>query len=365
MRRLAVTTLATLFALGTVSAFGEDAVKSLEPQPARWTSPAETAQAPLDYDFADALAAATAPETSTGAEEAETAPAAEEASEAPAAPPPLPFHCIEGYSGGPITPMAYLCNTENKDVTPDGVGLPSAAYTFVNLGTKEMHVVSFSQTFLERFEFGYAFQHLDTGSLHDDLRDAGLNMGERYVGLHHFNFRAMLLEENSFDLPLPAVTAGVHFKFNEEMDSIDRSLGGAFTNIGYSDDFGIDYTLTATKMFPKLAAGRPLILTGGLRLSRAAQLGLLGFGDDYKATFEGSVACMPLDQLCLAYEYRMKNNPYHKINGLVEEEHDWHAFSANWIVNDRVTITGLYGMFGNIANTREDSVLGLQVKYEF
>ena len=24
--------------------------------------------------------------------------------------PPLPFHSIEGVSGGPITPMAYLCN---------------------------------------------------------------------------------------------------------------------------------------------------------------------------------------------------------------------------------------------------------------
>ncbi len=278
--------------------------------------------------------------------------------------PPLPFHCIEGYSGGAITPMAYLCNCEKKRGCPDWMGLPSVAYSFVNLGSKELHVASVSQTFFERFELSYAYNNLDSGSLYNDVRKAGLDMGEHHVGLHHFNIRAMLLKENSFDMPLPALTAGVHFKYNEDMDAIDHNLGGAFTNIGYDDNFGIDYTLTATKTFPKIAFGRPIMVTGGLRLSRASQLGLLGFGDDYRATFEGSVAYCPLDQVCLAYEYRMKRNPYDEISGLIEDEDDWHAFSASWIVNDRLTITGVYGKFGNIANACEDSALGLQVKFE-
>ncbi len=281
------------------------------------------------------------------------------------APPPLPFHCVEGYSGGLITPMAYLCNAEERDGCPDWLGAPSVAYTFLNLGSKKMHVFSVTQPFLKRFEFGYAYNNLDTGSLYRDVRKAGLNMGERHVGLHHFNLRGMLLDENSFDLPLPALTAGIHFKYNDAIDDIDQNLGGALSSIGYDDDFAVDYTLTATKMFPKLALGRPVLLTGGLRLSKAAQLGLLGFGNKCKASFEGSVAYLPLDQLCLAYEYRMKQDPYNELPGLVENEDDWHAFSASWIFDDHLTVTGVFGTFGNIANATADCVVGLQLKYEF
>jgi hypothetical protein len=284
---------------------------------------------------------------------------------APAAAPPLPFHCIEGYAGGAITPMAYLCNGEKHGGCPDWFGLPSVAYSFVNLGSKELHVVSVTQTFLKRFEFGYAYNNLDAGSLYEDVAKAGLDMGERHVGLHHFNLRALLLPENSFDLPTPAVTAGLHFKYNDAMDDIDENLGGAFTAIGYDDDCGVDYTLTATKMFPELAFGRPVIVTAGLRLSRASQLGLLGFANRCRASFECSVACLPLDQLCLAYELRTKSNPYDEIAGLVEDEDSWHAFSASWIVDEHLTLTGVLGVFGNVANASEDCVMGLQVKYEF
>lgn len=287
------------------------------------------------------------------------------AAEKPKSSPPLPLHCIEGYSGGPITPLAYICNTEKKEGMPDWLGLPTVAYSFVNIGSKELHVVSVTQPFLDRFEFGYAYNNLDTGSLYDDIRDAGLDMGESHIGLHHFNLRAMLLKEDSFDLPLPAVTAGIHFKYNDAIEDIDQSLGGAFTNIGYDDDFGIDYTLTATKMFPKLAFGRPVIVTGGLRFSKGSQLGLLGFDNECTLTVEGNVVYLPVDQLALAYEYRMKENPYDDIPGLVEGEDDWHVFSANWIINDHLTLTGLYGTFGTIANGNEDCVLGVQVKYEF
>jgi len=289
------------------------------------------------------------------------------ASAAPAAPaptkgPPIPFHSIEGYSGGPITPMAYLCNPGPKG---SFCSKPSAAYTFLNLGSKKLHVFSVTQVFFNRLELGYAYNRLSVGSLYDDIKKAGLNMGRDHVHLHHFNVRLNLLPENSFGLPLPAVTAGVHFKYNEGIKNIDKSLLGAFKGIGYEKDNGVDYTLTATKMFPELALGRPIILTGGLRFSNAAQLGFFGFGGEHNLTFEGSVACLPVDNIALAYEFREKNNPYAKIPNLVDEEHNWHAFSVSWIANDRLTITAVYGMFGNIGNARADSSVGVQLKYEF
>ena len=351
-RQCLIVIVVTMLAVLAVPAFGGDGKAA--PPSNNWLDSLAVLAAVAGDDKP-----ATGPLVGTGAAGAAEAP------KKPKSSPPLPFHCIEGYSGGAITPMAYLCNAEKRDGCPDWLGLPSVAYTFWNIGSKELHVVSVTQPFLKRFEFGYAYMNLDTGSLFRDVRKAGLDMGERHVGLHHFNLRAMLLEENSFDLPLPALTAGIHFKYNDAMDDIDRNLGGAFTNIGYDDNFGIDYTLTATKMFPKLAFGRPVILTGGLRLSKAAQLGLLGFGDEYRASFEGSVAYLPIDQLCLAYEYRMKRNPYREIPGLVEDEDDWHAISASWIINDHLTLTGVLGVVGNVVNAREYSTLGVQLKYEF
>ncbi|MBN2583087.1 MAG: DUF3034 family protein, partial [Planctomycetes bacterium] len=277
---------------------------------------------------------------------------------------PLPFHSIEGVSGGAITPMAYLCNA-GPDCGCTKCSRPSAAYSFVNLGSKEMHVVSVTQVFFGCIELGYAANFLNLGSLVDDVNGAGLDMGRDSVQLHHFNLRAQLIKENSHDLPLPAVTAGIHFKLNHGIASIDDNLGKALTGIGLERQNGVDFTLTATKMFPKLAFGRPVIATTGMRFSQAAQIGLLGFGNGWKPTVEGSIATLPTDWLALAYEYRQKTNPYHKIDELIDAEDDWHALSASWVVNDRLTVTAVWGMFGNIANAREDDVLGLQIKYEF
>ncbi|HDZ21465.1 hypothetical protein LCGC14_0124820 [marine sediment metagenome] len=276
--------------------------------------------------------------------------------------PPLPLHCIEGYGGGAITPIAYVVNPGAKG---NILSVPTTAYTFINMGSKKLQVFSVTQVFFNRLEFGYALNHLEVGSLYDDLRKAGLNMGRDHVNLHHFNLRLNFLDENAFDLPLPAMTAGIHFKYNDSINRIDKSLGGAFSGIGYEHPYGIDYTMTATKMLPKLAFGRPVILTGGLRLSNASQLGYFGFGNEHNLTFEGSILYMPIDQVLVGYEFRQKRNPYHRIRKLVDEEDNWHMFSLSWIVNDRLTISGLWGVFGQIANTKADCSLGLQIKYEF
>ncbi|MBC8372046.1 MAG: DUF3034 family protein [Planctomycetes bacterium] len=276
--------------------------------------------------------------------------------------PPLPFHCIEGYSGGAITPMAYICNGWcGKDCCK----YPVISYSFLNIGTKEMQVFAVTVPLFKRLEFGYAYNYLNLGSLTDDIRGAGMNPGRDNVQLHHFNLRGMLIKENDFGLPLPAVTAGVHFKYNDGVQRIDRNLGGPFKAIGLDRSSGVDFTLTASKMFPKLAFGRPVILTGGARWSQAAQIGLFGFGDTYHTTFEGSAVYLPTDWLALGYELRTKADPYGKIRGLVGEEDAWQAFSASWIVNSHLTVSAVYGMLGNVGNTREDNTLGIQIRWEF
>ncbi|HVT89250.1 MAG TPA: DUF3034 family protein [Tepidisphaeraceae bacterium] len=279
-----------------------------------------------------------------------------------AEPPPLPFHTIEGYGGGAITPMAYLVNGGSKD---QPFGLPAAAFSYVNLGQKDLEALTLTETLYGRLEIGYGVDRLGLGKLPDDIKDATtVDIKRDDVYLHNLNLRFLAIEENRFGAYTPAVTTGVHFKYNEGIDSIDHRLGGALTNIGYDRDWGVDFTATATKTFANVF-GRPLILTGGLRASQAAQIGALGFGNDYVFTFEGNVAYLPTDWLLLAYEFRQKSNPYDKIPGLVGDEDNWHAIDASLIIAPHATIVAGYGVFGNLANADANSAWWLQFKYEF
>jgi hypothetical protein len=235
----------------------------------------------------------------------------------------------------------------------------------MGISTKTLNVFAVTQPICDRVEVGYAMNQLRLGSLYNDIRKFGLDPGRKDVYLHHFNLRAKLLPENSFGLPLPAVSAGIHFKYNDGVDEINDNVGKAFDSIGYHKSSGIDYTLTASKMFPTLAFGRPVILTGGIRFSKAAQLGFLGFGKTCRASFEGSVVCLPTDWLVLGYEFRQKRNPYGSIPGLIGDEDNWHALSASVIVNKHLTVSALAGLLGHVANANADTTWGLQIKYEF
>jgi hypothetical protein len=281
--------------------------------------------------------------------------------------PPLPVHTVEGVGGGAITAMAYPVNPEPR-YEGAAWGRPSVALTYVNIGHKSLDAISVTETLGGRIEFGYAANRLGLGTLPRDIRDAttvDINCSDLW--LHHFNVRLLAIKENTQMGPLamPAVTAGLQFKVNDGIRDINRRLGGALSAIGYERENGIDFTLTATRTIPPEVLGRPLILTAGVRATQAAQLGLLGFGDEYYATFEGSVAFLPFDWLVLAYEFRQKPDPYGQIPGLIEEEDHWHALDAIFVLSEHTAFTAGYGNFGTCCNTEAERVWWLQLKYEF
>ncbi len=288
------------------------------------------------------------------------------ASQAHAAP-PLPFHTIEGVGGGAITPMAYLVNPEPIS---EGalLGKPAFALSYVNFGAKNLDAITVTETIGGRIELGYAGDRLGLGTLPSDIRDATtLDIDRSHLWLHNFNARFLAIKEDTcvYGLSMPAVTTGVHFKVNDGIGNINGRLGGALSAIGYERQNGVDFTVTATKTLSPAILGRPLILTGGLRLSQAAQLGLLGFGDDYHATFEGNLVYLPCDWLIFAYEFRQKANPYDQIPGLIGDEDSWNAFDAAIVLNEHATLVAGYGLFGMCCNTRADNAWWLQLKYEF
>jgi len=295
------------------------------------------------------------------AEEAGGAPA-EGAPEEAAAPPrmPLPAHNLQGVGGGLITPMAYLINPG-----PPGtkVGLPSASYTFVKLSSKTAHVFAVTETLFRRIELGYAFSTLGLGNFVKDTMDfTGVDISLDHVMIHYFNLRGVLVEETP---TMPAIVAGATFMYNPNVQTIDRRLGRGLRGLGFARNNGTDFTLTATKMFPTLFFGKPLIATAGIRFSQASQIGALGFGDTYRMTGEGSILMFLADNLILGYEYRQKKNPYGQLATVLGPEEDWHTVILAFCISPQCCVSVGWGHFGNIGNNDANRTWGFQFKYDF
>jgi len=260
--------------------------------------------------------------------------------------------------------MAYLSNPGPEGTT---IGLPSVSFTYLQFGSMCVHATAATETFYRRIEVGYAVSRFYLGSLPHLIRKnmGGTDIDRNDVYLHHLNLRAMLVEEDSYDLPLPAITAGVHFKYNDGIRTLDNRLGGGLGAIGFERSNGVDFTLTASKTFGDLLFGRPVMASLGLRNSQASQLGYLGFSDDWTTTLEANVVCLVTDWLALAYEFRQKGDPYGQIAGMIGEENNWHTICAGWIVNEHLTICAGWGYLGTLANSDDTNAVALQIKYEF
>lgn len=275
--------------------------------------------------------------------------------------PPLPPHSIEGPGGIFITPVAYLVNpaTDGKPF-----GMPTIGIIYTSLREKDFFVASFSETFFGRIELSYAFNNLQLGDLKRDISKAtGLDLGYNHVQLHNYNLRVNLIQEGSFDqVWLPAVTVGAHYKYNSRVNSLNHRLGGVLRDIGVRDNDGMDYTLVATKTIP---FKKPLLLTAGIRWTKACHIGLLGFSKKYKTLGEFSIAQFLTDRLILSGEYRMKPDELKELPGLVEEEDDWWAVAFTYIFNTHMTASLGWLHAGQVLNEQVDNGFACRMMFEF
>ena len=282
---------------------------------------------------------------------------------------PIPQERFSGLPGlSRAIPVSEPFKLVGRAMKPEGttISLPTTSFTYVQAGSKSVQTFAITETFYRRFEVGYAISRFYMGSLpHVIRRTTGIDIDRNDVYLHHFNLRAMLIEENSVDLPLPVVTAGVHFKYNDGIRSIDNHLGGVLGMIGFERSNGVDFTLTASKTFGDLLFGRPVMASVGLRNSQGSQLGYLGFSDHWATTVEANVVCLVTDWLAVGYEFRQKTNPYDRIAGLVGDEDNWHTVCVGWVVNEHLTVCAGWGYLGTLANSDNNNAVALQLKYEF
>ena len=275
---------------------------------------------------------------------------------------PLPLQGIEGYGGLFSTYTAYL-----ENMPPEGqlFGLPSIGGTYVHMGKgRALEGFMLTETISDRLELSYAYDSFDTGELGQYVeRATGVQLSDTVVGLHNLNARLAVIQENQFGSWMPAVTLGVHYKYNDTVDDMDDDLGGALSGIGVEGNEGVEFTAYATKLFTFLP--RPLLVDLGLRVSKAAHIGLLGFTDEYKPTFEGNVAYFAFDNIAFAAEYRMKPDEYGSIPGLVGPEDDWWTLDIAFIITKHMTIEGGYAHFGSVLTDDANHSWGIKTHYEF
>lgn len=286
------------------------------------------------------------------------------AADAPAAaqpekPAPLPLHQIEGSGGIFSTLSAYVVNPPRSG---EPAGRPAVGFAYVHLGNgRALEAFTLTETPWKQLELGYASDGLDLGDLPQDIeRDTTVRLRERSVRLSVFSARLQLVSEND---SVPALTLGAHYKTNAGINRIDDDLGGVLRASGIAKDNGVDYTLYASKLLKSLPA--PVLLNAGIRVTKGAHVGLLGFTDKYKYVFEGNAVVFVTGQLALAAEYRQKPNEYRPIGRLLRSEADWWTLDAAYVVNSHFTVAAGYGHFGDVLNHAANGVWGITNKFEF
>ena len=259
---------------------------------------------------------------------------------------------IEGAGGGGLVPWALIGGYGTRDE----VGL-NAYVTGVD--TRDFTLASYGAALNvgNRLELSVARQNFN-------LREVGnaLALGNRYtisqtiLGAKVRLFGDAVLEQDSL---IPQVAAGVQYKINDDQGVVGGALG--------LDRKSADFYLSATKII----LSKSLLLNATVRLTKANQFGILGFGgiggqdQDYQAQFEGSAAYLLTRKLAVGGEYRTKSN---RIEGALggtsfREENAWDVFAA-YALNRNISLTVAYARLGQIALRRQDGAyVSLQIGF--
>ena len=235
---------------------------------------------------------------------------------------------LEGAAGGGLTPWAVIGGYGSRDQ----IGA-NAFYTRVNVGDYHLDDAGVLIGFYDRVELSYAQQRFDTEQV-----GAALGLGEGFtfkqdvIGLKVRVAGDAVLDSDS---AMPQIAVGLQYKKNNQ--------GAVLDFIGAKDDSGIDVYVSATKLF--LAQG--LLLNGTVRLTKANQIGILGFGgdknDSYKPQFEFSAAYLLTRKLAIGAEYRTKPD-----NLGIAREDDWFDVFVAYAPTRNVSVTVAYTDLGNI-----------------
>lgn len=252
---------------------------------------------------------------------------------------------LEGAAGGGITPWAVLAGYGERDEWG-----ASAFATRVETADYRLDVAGLAASFDNRVELSYARQRFDLGNL-----ARGLNLPENSLSQDVFGLKVRLFGDLIYD-QLPQVSLGLQHK--RQKDFLIPSLVGAQRS---EDTEGY---ISASRLILGGAFGYNLLLNGGLRYSRANELGLLGFGGDrrdrHSVLKEGSVAVLFNPRWALGVEYREKPD-----NLSFAGESDWADLFLGYFPNKHLAVVLAYARLGEIATLDNQDGVYLSVQGSF
>jgi len=242
---------------------------------------------------------------------------------------------IEGASGGGLASWATISGYE----TGDGVGA-NAHETYVDVNNYTLQDFGASVGLFNRVELSYTREAFDTGAT-----GAKLGLGRNFTfDQDVYGAKIRLVGDLVYDQDswLPQIAAGVQYKVNDK-DAIIHAVGGRSAE-------GTDYYVSATKLF----LAQSVVADATLRLTKANQTGLLGFGGDknnaYSPEFEGSLGYLLTRHLVVGGEYRTKPD-----NLGFAKENDWWDLFAAYAINKHISVTAAYTNLGDIATFKSQN----------
>jgi hypothetical protein len=249
---------------------------------------------------------------------------------------------LEGASGGGLTPWAVIAG----NATSDGIGL-SAHGTLVEVKDYDYQSAGVAIGIRDRIELSYTHQDFNTNEI-----GAALGLGKDYAFSQDiFGAKVKVAGDLVYDR-LPAIAVGIQYKNNNQ--------GAIVRAVGAKDDEGVDYYASVSKLF----LSRSILLSGTARLTKANQMGLLGFSggkqDGYTLQFEGSAAWQLSRRIAIGGEYRRKPD-----NLNIAREDDWFDAFAAVAISRNVTATIAYADLGSIATVKNQRGVFLQLQTAF
>lgn len=258
---------------------------------------------------------------------------------------------VEGGGGGGLTPWALIAGYGTRD--------SYGAHAYVtHLGTQDYSLRSYGVAvgIADRVEFSLARQDFrGTDSALD-----GLGIQQDIVGIKIKIIGDAVYDQDTF---LPQIAVGAQYKRNGGITGPLNASG--ITNVrqlGAIDDNGIDYYVSATKII----LDQSLLLNGTIRLTKANQFGLLGFGgpegNNYQPVFEGSLAYLVNRNVIIGAEYRQKRGNLNPAS--IDNEKDAYDTFIAYFPTKNISLTAAYVVLGDITRFNPISQKGLYLSLQ-
>lgn len=238
---------------------------------------------------------------------------------------------VEGSGGGGLVPWALI--TGYGTVDSYGANLH---FTRLQMQDYTLRTWGVALGWRDRYEVSLATQELD-GHLapFDSLR-----LKQDIVG---FKWRVAGDAVVDQDRWLPQIALGVQFKRTHQVKGLAGLGVTSVKQLGAAKENGTDFYVSATKLF----LAQNLLLNANVRVTRANQFGLLGFGgdkhDQYQARLEWSAAWLLSRHWVAGMEYRMKPR-----NLAIDNEKDAYDAFVAWLPNKNVSLTAAWVSLGDI-----------------